>query len=184
MIIIGITGTIGAGKGTVVDFLLEKHHFTHYSVRDFLKEEATRRNLPLNRDTYVKVANELRAKHAPSYIIDQLFEQAAKAGKNAIIESIRTPGEVASLRKKEHFYLFAVDALPEVRYERITLRNSETDQITFETFLENEAREMHATDPNQQNLSICMQQADYTLCNNGTIAQLHENVDHIIQKLA
>ena len=33
--IIGITGTLGAGKGTVVDFLKEKG-FRHFSVRDYL----------------------------------------------------------------------------------------------------------------------------------------------------
>ena len=35
MIIIGITGTIGAGKGTIVELLIKKG-FKHYSVRDFL----------------------------------------------------------------------------------------------------------------------------------------------------
>ena len=39
MILIGITGTLGAGKGTVVDFLIENYGFKHYSVRGFLTEE-------------------------------------------------------------------------------------------------------------------------------------------------
>ena len=33
-IIIGITGTLGAGKGTVVEYL-KKKSFKHYSVRSF-----------------------------------------------------------------------------------------------------------------------------------------------------
>ncbi len=143
MIVIGITGTIGAGKGTVVDFLLSNHNFTHYSVRDFLIEIATAEKMELNRDTYVAIANRLRAEHSPSYIVDMLYKKASEAGKNAIIESIRTPGEIISLRKNKNFTLFAVDALPELRYERITIRNSETDQISYDTFLANEAREMH-----------------------------------------
>ena len=36
MIIIGITGTIGAGKGTIVDYLMQKCGFRHYSVRQYL----------------------------------------------------------------------------------------------------------------------------------------------------
>ena len=36
--IIGITGTLGAGKGAVVEFLKQKD-FKHYSVRNFLIEE-------------------------------------------------------------------------------------------------------------------------------------------------
>ena len=33
MIIIGITGTLGAGKGTIVDYLVKQKGFVHYSVR-------------------------------------------------------------------------------------------------------------------------------------------------------
>lgn len=38
MIIIGITGTLGAGKGTVVEYLKTKG-FKHFSVREFLTQE-------------------------------------------------------------------------------------------------------------------------------------------------
>ncbi|MDR0438308.1 MAG: AAA family ATPase, partial [Bacteroidales bacterium] len=51
--IIGITGTIGAGKGTIVDYLVSQKGFLHFSVRDFLSEEIERRGLPVNRDTMV-----------------------------------------------------------------------------------------------------------------------------------
>jgi len=36
MLVIGITGTIGAGKGTVVDYLTGKKGFSHFSVRGYL----------------------------------------------------------------------------------------------------------------------------------------------------
>ena len=36
MIIIGITGTLGAGKGTIVAYLIETRQFMHYSVRRYL----------------------------------------------------------------------------------------------------------------------------------------------------
>ena len=38
MRIIGITGTMGAGKGTVVEYLVAKHGFKHYSARSVLNE--------------------------------------------------------------------------------------------------------------------------------------------------
>jgi dephospho-CoA kinase len=177
MIIIGITGTIGAGKGTLVEYLVEKKGFVHYSVRGFLIEELNKRNMPLNRDSMVMVANELRERNSPSYIIDQLFEQAKQAGKDAVIESIRTPGEVESLRKKNNFCLLAVDADPEIRYKRIVQRNSETDHISFEEFLSNEQREMTSTDPNKQNLSKCIAMADCLLNNNGSIEGLYKQLE-------
>lgn len=183
MIVFGITGTIGAGKGTIVDYLVEKFGFTHYSVRSFLIEEAQKRGLPLNRDTYVELANSLRAQHCPSYITDQLYEQAMNQGTSAVIESLRTPGEIESLRKNKQFYLLAVDALPELRYERIVLRKSETDQISFQTFVENEAREMNSEDPNKQNLKKCIQMADFLLKNDQTIQDLYQQLDQVIAQI-
>ena len=183
MIIIGITGTLGAGKGTLVEYLKEHKGFLHFSVRDYLVEELHRRNLDVNRDTMTSLANELRANHSPSYITDQLYEQAKKAGKNSIIESIRTPGEITSLRAKGDFYLFAVDADPKVRYERISLRKSATDNIDFETFLSNEKREMTASDPNKQNLSKCIKGADFVFDNNGDLDKLYEQLVTVLKEL-
>ena len=183
MQIIGITGTIGAGKGTIVDYLIQQYDFRHYSVRGYLTEEIKRRQLPVNRDSMVLVANNLRANHTPSFIIDELYKEALQEGKNAIIESIRTPGEVDSLRQKGDFVLLAIDAKPEIRYERIVSRNSETDQISFQTFLENEQREMETEDPNKQNLSVCIQQADYVLLNNGDFEALYQQISRIMNDL-
>ena len=180
MIIIGITGTIGAGKGTLVEYLVREKNFVHYSVRSFLIEEISKRNLPVNRDSMVSAANELRKTHTPSYIIDCLYEQAQKSGKNAVIESIRSVGEVESLRKKDNFYLLAIDADPKIRYERIVKRNSETDRISFEEFLQNEQREMTSSDPNKQNLSQCIALADKQLCNNGTVEELYGVVCKVV----
>ncbi len=183
MIIIGITGTIGSGKGTIVDYIVEKHGYKHLSVRQFLIDIILERGLTPNRDSMVSVANELRTTHEPSYIIDRLYEKAFKSGENCIIESIRTPGEIDSLQQKDNFYLFAVDAEPQKRYERIVIRNSETDNISFETFLANEEREMKSDNPNHQNLSKCIKLANYVFTNNNTIIDLHEKIEVVLHEI-
>ena len=182
MKIIGITGTLGAGKGTIVDYLIQHYGYKHYSVRGYLTEEAKRRGMEINRDTFVVVANDLREKHGPSYITDELYKQAEAAGSNAIIESIRTPGEVESLRKNEHFLLFAVDADPKIRYERVVNRNSETDHVSYETFIENEQREMSSTDPAHQNVGRCMEMADFVFHDNGDFEDLYRQVEEVLSK--
>ena len=183
MKIIGITGTIGAGKGTMVNYLVEQHGFYHYSVRGYLTELIKNRNLPMNRDSMVEVANELRTNHNPAFIIQQLLEWAKSKRRDCIIESIRTPGEVAALRKTEDFILFAIDADPEIRYRRIVERGSETDNITFKTFMENEQREMNNTDLNKQNLSACIKLADYVITNGTTFHEMYNKIEHALYEL-
>lgn len=180
-VIIGITGTIGAGKGTIVDYLVDKYGFRHYSVRGFLTKIIEQKNLPLNRDSMVAVANELRAHHSPSYIAEQLFVEATATEGNSIIESIRTTGEVTALRDKGDFILLAVDADSRIRYDRVVLRASETDHIDYATFLENEAREMNTDDPNKQNLAACQQLADFNFTNNGSFQELYAQIDTALQ---
>eukprot|EP00299_Pterocystis_sp_00344_P003469 c14227_g1_i1.p1 GENE.c14227_g1_i1~~c14227_g1_i1.p1 ORF type:complete len:204 (+),score=39.96 c14227_g1_i1:42-614(+) len=182
MRIVGITGTLGAGKGTVVDILRNEFGFTHYSVRDYLLEIIKARGLPENRDSMTSVANELRAtNNSPSYIVEQLFRRATESNHDSIIESIRTVGEVEALRASSpNFILLAVDADPHIRYDRIfNHRQSVTDQISFEKFQSDEAREMTNTDPNKQNLSGCIALADKVLENSGS----RENLDAQVRKL-
>jgi len=181
--IIGITGTLGSGKGTIVEYLVKEKGFTHFSVRNYILEEIRKRGLPENRDSMVIVANDLRKKNSPSFITDQLYYQSQELDGNAVIESIRTPGEAESLRGKGQFYLFAVDADPKIRFERIKLRKSETDHIDFETFQENERRELTSTDPNKQNLSKCREMADFIFMNDGSMEDLFQEVQKVLNQI-
>ena len=178
--IIGITGTIGAGKGAVVN-ILKKKGFRHYSVREFLINEIKKRGLPINRDSMVSVANQIREVNGPSFIVEKLYEKAIQ-DKYSIIESIRTIGEAEKIKELGGI-LLAVDANPEKRYSRVLTRQSETDNISFEKFLEDEKREMFSANPYEQNLSGCKNLADYVLNNDKTLDFLEKKVDEILEKI-
>lgn len=184
MITIGITGTFGSGKGTVVDYLKAKD-FVHFSASSFITEEIVRRGMPVNRDSMTIVANDLRSQHSPSYIVEQLYERAAATKQNCVIESIRTLGEAEALRslaKRDDAAacLIAVDADIHVRYDRIQLRASEKDHVPFEVFEAQERLEMKSADPTKQNIAAVMAAADFTVKNNGTLAELHAQMDKIL----
>ena len=181
MITIGITGTLCAGKGAVVEYLKQKG-FIHYSVRAFLTLEVKRRGLELNRDNTTAVANDLRTKHYYSYIIETIYDQAVTAGKDCVIESVRALGEADFLKEQPHFTLIAVDADPKIRYTRAVSRASALDNVSFEKFISDEQREI-STDPTKGNLHGCMKLADYKLVNNASLDDLHKQIDAILPEI-
>ncbi len=179
--IIGITGTNGAGKGTVVDYLSKQKGFTHYSVREFLIQEIEKRGMVVDRPTMRQVANEMRKQRGPSYVVEELLERAGTEEGNVVIESIRTTGEV-ELLKSRGALLWAVDAERKTRYERTLKRWSETDKISFELFCEYEDREMASTEPWDMNVFEVMKMADQVFTNNGTPEELFAQVEEVLKR--
>lgn len=179
--IIGITGTSGAGKGTIAEYLIKEKKFKHYSARAFLVEEINRRGLVVDRNSMIEVANDLRAKHGSAYVVEELYRQALVGGGDSIIESIRSVGEVTAMKGKKDFYLLAVDADINLRYERILARGNSTDGVSFEQFVEQEKRELNSVDPNKQNIAECIRLSDYLIINDGSVADLNNKTEEILK---
>ncbi len=185
MIIIGITGTLGAGKGTVVEYLKEKYGFAHFAVSDtFLAGELKRRGLPPDRVNRRNLANEFRAQ-GPTKLMEAVYAMAQPAiqtGQNVIIEPQHTVAEVEFIQSIGGIE-FAVDADLEVRYERIAKRGGEKDNVTFEQFKAEQEFEMKQTDPNKNNLAASITHANHVFTNNGTLDELHRQVDVVMEEL-
>ena len=181
--IIGITGTDGAGKGTVVEHLVSHHNFAHYSSRDFITEEITRLGLPLDRNQFRLTANDLREQFGNDVIVRKAYEKAtAENAHMVVIESIRTLAEVEYL-KAHGGILLAVDAEPEVRFARVQGRRSETDKVTYEQFLAHEALENDDPNPHGMQKAKVMAAADYTIKNSTDKKDLAREVEKFIMSL-
>ena len=180
--IVGLTGSFGAGKGAVADYLIATKGFSNYSVRSFLTEEIGRRNMPVNRDSMIEVANDLRAKNGPAYLVEALYKKAESEGGNIIIESLRAVAEVQKMKELGGIVI-GVDADPKLRYERVVKRGQETDQVTYEKWLEQEKAESNPDDPTKQDIFGALRESTVVLQNNGTVEELHQQIDEALAAL-
>ncbi len=61
--LVGLSGTLGAGKDTAAQYLVAKHGFMHVSTGDVLRSEATRQGRNHKRATLIEIGVELREKY-------------------------------------------------------------------------------------------------------------------------
>lgn len=129
------------------------------------------------------MANRLRAEHGDDYLVTYYLEKiATDHTERAVIESIRALAEARTL--KEHGgILIAVDADQALRYARIQERKSSSDQISFEEFVAQETLELNDPDPHGMQKQKVMESADYTVLNNGTLNELHAQLDIVLEKV-
>lgn len=177
--IVGLTGSFGAGKGCVADYLVNQKGFAHFSARTFIVKELERQGQPVNRDTMTAMGNTLRAEHGPTYIFEQLVQMAKVHGKDAVVESVRAVAE-AQYIKEQGGIVLGVDADPEVRYERIVKRGSATDHVTFEEWKAQELAEINPNDPTKQDIFGALRESDYIIMNTGSLEELARAIDEFI----
>ncbi len=177
--ILGITGSFGAGKGAVVEYLVGTRGFTHYSASGFITEEVKRRGMPVDRDSMTIVANDLRKEHGPSYVIDSLYARAQEAGGSAVIESLRAVAEVRRIKELGGFVL-GINASPELRYERAFARGSEKDHVSFEKWQEQELAESNPDDPTKQDIFGALRESNVVIDNNGSLEELRAKIDAVL----
>ncbi len=180
--IIGITGTDGAGKGTVVEYLVKQKGFTHYSSSGFVAEEIEKQGLEVTRNQLRLTANELREKYGNNFVVRQAFEKALEEKKElVVIESIRATAE-AEFLKQQGGILLAVDADEALRYERVQERRSAKDQVTFEQFAAHETLEKNDPNPHGMQKAKVIALADYTIFNNGSREELEESIEEFLNQ--
>jgi dephospho-CoA kinase len=179
MLVLGITGRNCAGKDSVAD-LLERRGFERRSLSDCLREELRSLGRPVTREALIEMGRELRAAEGPAVLAERT--KRALATDRAVVVSVRSPAEVASLRRLPRFVLLAVDAPRHLRYEREVARRREGGVGSFEEFRALEARE-DSTDPNAQQLGAAIALADHTITNDGSREDLERRVLALLEEL-
>lgn len=177
--IIGLTGTNAAGKTTVLQYLQSKN-FEIYSLSDVLRDELAKRGTAATRANLIRIGNELRKQYGASVLADRIKSQIRTS--RAVVDSIRNPAEIQSLRQSGNFFLIAVDAPAELRFERARRRNRLEGIESLDDFIrwDNQEKSELST---EQNIPACIEQADFKVINTGSEEDLRKRVDAILRQI-
>jgi len=179
--IIGLTGRNGSGKTEVSDYLRARG-FEYHSLSDEIRDEIRRRGREITREVLIEVGNDIRSKFGPGILAQRILQRLGH-DRNYVIDSIRNPSEVEVLKQREDFTLVSVEADAVVRFERSKKRGREGAAPTLSQFLQEEGRELDSADPASQQLLATGRLADIIVSNNGTLGDLHHQLDALLPRL-
>jgi len=178
--LIGLTGRNASGKSTIVNWFSKKGLETS-SCSDSIRAWLAEQNIEPTRDALIEGGRELRRKGGAGILAEMLLD--ILDGKDAVVDSIRTPGEVEALRKRDDFILIEVRANTETRWKRLQSRARTGDPLDKETFLKQERAEAEAKDDAGQALNATAELADLVILNDGTEKELLDDLEELYQKL-
>lgn len=178
-LVIGLVGQIGSGKTAVSEHIQDKYGGREHRFSQILMDVLDRLYLPHERAHLQNLGKSLRAGLGPDVIVNAFKKDLEKDESNVlIVDGIRYENEVELLRGFENSSLIFVAAPPEIRYERCVARGQKGEaKISYEQFLENEEAET------EKRIGAIGKGADYVIENSGTLDELLEKVDEIMEEL-
>lgn len=173
--IIGLTGSMGCGKGEIVK-ILEKEGFKYITLSMMVREEARRRGVPEEREHLMEVGNSMRKEGGAGVLAKRAVESILASGHDKwVVDGIRNPAEIDELKKSPEVYVVGVHTDKNILVERIISRNRESDAKDREEILHKIERELGVGEPEDgQQVAKCMQKVDAAITNEGTLQELEK----------
>ena len=178
--LVGLTGRNASGKTTVIEWF-ESKGFGVNSCSDSIRHWLRSNQREITRDNLIDGGRKLRAMGGPGVLAEMLLD-SIEEGTNHAVDSIRTPAEVESLRKREDFILLEIRAPRELRWERLVERGRTGDAETFEQFSLQEESELVAHDESGQALIATGKMADVVIHNNGNVNDLYKQLEAFMEE--
>lgn len=188
-LVVGITGTLLSGKGTVAEILKSKG-FHYITLSAIVREEVSRLGLEPVRQNLQDVGNNLRKEFGGQVLVERALNKFRSYDTPLIIDGIRNVDEINFLKENCDFKLIGVDAPLEIRWNRLKKRNRDSDLLNHDKFIIDDARDRGFNEPlNGQQVGMCLVQADFLINNDedfsGPIENsiLYREVNEIYRKI-
>ena len=146
-----------------------------YSLSDTLRQYLDSKGIERTRSNLISTANELRQSHGAGVLAKWVLKRISQDEK-ALVDGIRHPEEIRELRKRQDFYLVAVDAPIDERFRRMQARDrGEQDPKTMEEFLLLDKSDKGQGADSQQ-VAKAIEMADIVFLNNESKAALEKKI--------
>jgi dephospho-CoA kinase len=162
----------GAGKGEVVEILKAEKGLPVVRMGDLVWDEVRSRGLPLEPKVVGEVANSERQAHGNDIwarrCVAKVEGLLSSGGAHVIIDGVRTMQEITVFKTafKRDFYVIAVIASADTRFDRIRARKRADDPDARELFDQRDKREL------SWGLGEVIASADGTIDNEGGLEGL------------
>ena len=178
-IIIGLSGEMASGKGTVAKYISEKYNASSYRFSTMLRDVLNRLYIEQTRENVSKISTILRQNFGEDLFAKVMAEDVKKNSSEVIaIDGIRRQADITHLKEIPEFKFIYIEADIKNRYERIAEREENVDDKgkTFEEFVEEHKLETELQIKDLKN------SADIVINNDGTLEDLYQKIDEVINK--
>lgn len=178
MLIFGLTGLAGCGKGEVANYL-KSYGFQRFVFSNILKKEAKKRGLVSNdlekqKEFLSKLGDRLRKESGKMEILAIMIIEQIKVRKldKVVVDGFRSVEEVNIFRKTfPGFKLIFIDTPEEIRFQRRKLDDPKANLKSF--------RERDERDIKEKGLGEVIKIADIKIDNSGTRKELYNKLEKI-----
>ena len=177
-IILGFTGLISCGKGTVTKYLKEKHAAETFRFSTMLRDVLTRLYLEHSRENMSGLSTVLRDFFGQDLMAKVMAKDVVNSQADLIVvDGIRRMEDIKYLRALPNFKLVSIEADMKTRYERLIERgeNSDDKNKTWEDFVADHQLETELT------ILDTMKVADIVINNDGNLEALQRQLDNLVK---
>lgn len=179
-ITLGIVSQIAGGKTIVTEYLEQKYNARTFRFSDMLRDVLKRMRLAENRANMQTLSTVLRQNFGQDIMSRVIAADVLAADDDLIVtEGIRRPSDALELKKLPDFYIIAIQSDMRTRFERLASRHDNPDDQTT-TWADFQAQ---AKEEAELRIEAIAREANFVIENNGTLAELHSQVDEVMDKL-
>lgn len=179
-LILGITGEMGSGKGTIAKHVVAEHKGSAHRFSTILRDILDRIYIEQSRDNMQNLSTMLRKAFGEDLLAKGMFHDAENDKQHdiVVIDGVRRMADIAYLKELPNFKLIYVDVDIRLRYERIVKRGENPNDAdkSFEEFKKQQE------DESESQIRDLKNYANKVVDNNGTFPELYKQIDDIIKE--